>query len=74
MVTAADLMAQLAAEADAMKPQEGEFTIAEFARASKLGNTAAARFLDGKVKAGELKRRQGMCNGKRSWLYSAVNQ
>jgi hypothetical protein len=74
MVSANDLMAQLAAEADAMKPQDGEFTIAEFARASNLGNTAAGRFLDGKVKAGELQRRQGLCNGKRSWLYSSVNR
>lgn len=73
-MTTADLIAQLAREADAMKPKDGEFAIAEFARRADMTIGMATRFLDTKVKAGELKKRRGLVAGKNAWLYSAANK
>ena len=35
---------------------------------------SATRFLNERIKAGLLKRRKGLINGKSGWLYSAVNK
>lgn len=73
-MTVADLMAQLASEADALRPRGGEFSIAQFARLSDMSIGMATRFLDGKVKAGVLQKRRGLVDGKHAWLYSSANK
>lgn len=73
-VTVADLMAQLAQEADALRPRDGEFSIAQFARLSDMSIGMATRFLDSKVKANILQKRRGLVDGKHAWLYSAVDK
>lgn len=69
-----DLMAQLVAEAEAARQRSDEFGASEFAEKAKMPINSATRFLNERIKAGLLKRRKGLINGKSGWLYSAVNK
>ena len=73
-VTVADLMAQLVAEAEAARQRPDEFGASEFAEKANMPFNSATRFLNERIKAGQLKKRKGLINGKSGWLYSAVNK
>lgn len=67
-------MAQLVAEAEAARQRPDEFGASDFAAQANMPINSATRFLNERIKAGLLKRRKGLINGKSGWLYSAVNQ
>ena len=69
-----DIMAQLASEAETMRPRADEFSLADFAAKAGMPERSALRFLDSKAKAGALMKRRGLLNGRWCWLYSGANK
>lgn len=66
-----NLLDALVDELGAQPKQPGEVSVGDLA-ARGIGRGLAQRMLLEKVKAGELRRRRGMENGRATWFYSKV--